>query len=255
MPGSFFNGLVPPAPSGPWLYPDYLNSYHIHYLRYIYYLCFLNATGPYPSEIGLEEIKHNVSQKKSDCKKKIRKILIGEAPNVPATYFYNPGTPLVGPWYNPILTSLFPTGTVFATRTDFLMACAGEGFLLMDLFPYDGAVYPATSNAYQSAFSGLPQVSFTYNIINRLNDIVCCLEDQFSIAFGLIRFGNPIVGDPACVGAFNAFLLANGKTLNPIGALDSLRTIPVPGASPFSRVAGMAGLFGPNSGLLVAAGF
>jgi len=256
LPGSYFNGRAPLPPSGPWLYPNYFATYHIHYLRYLYYLCYQDATGPYPTELSQEEIEKSFSRKSHTCKKKIRKILIGEAPNVPGTYFYNPATPVTsgGPFYSPIVTSLFPAGTVFGSRTDFLIACARAGFLLMDLFPYDGGVYPATPTAYQSAFCGSPQ-PFGYNIISKLNALSCCIEDTFSIAFSLIRIGNPILSDPACIAAFNAFLLAKGKALNPAGPLEVLRGAAIPGAADYVRVAGQRGLFGPSSGILTLAGF
>jgi hypothetical protein len=218
-------------------------------------LSYQDATGPYPTEISYEEISKAFSEKGHQCKKKIRKILIGEAPNVPGTYFYNPATPVTGsPFYSPIVAALFPAGTVFANRIDFLMACARAGFLLMDLFPYDGGVYPATPTAYRSAFCGSPQ-PYTYTIIQRLYDISCCLEDTFSIAFALIRIGNPILSDPTSVAEFNDFLLANGKALNPAGPLDALRGAPIPGASNYTRVVGMTGPFGPVAGLLTTAGF
>ncbi len=256
LPGSYFNGRAPLPPSGPWLFPNYSATYHIHYLRYLYYLCYQDATGPYPTEISYEEIAKAFSDKGHQCKKKIRKILIGEAPNVPGTYFYNPATSVTsgGSFYSPIVTALFPAGTVFANRIDFLMACARAGFLLMDLFPYDGGVYPATPTAYRSAFCGSPQ-PYTYTIIQRLYDISCCLEDTFSIAFSLIRIGNPILSDPTSVAEFNDFLLANRKALNPAGPLDALRGAPIPGASDYVRVVGKRGPFGPVAGLLTTAGF
>ena len=254
IPRSFFNGRAPLPPSGPWLYPNFFATYHIHYLRYLYYLCYQDATGPYPTEISQEEIEKSFSDKSHKCKKKIRKILIGEAPNVPGTYFYNPATPVAGgPFYSPIVTSLFPTGTVFANRKDFLRECAREGVLLMDLFPYDGGVYPATPKSYQSAFCGAP-LPFGYNIISRLNALSCCIEDTFSIAFSLIRVGKPILSNTTCVAAFNDFLLSNRKVLNPTGPVDLVRGAAIPGASGFTRVTGLVGPFGPNAGLLTLAG-
>ncbi len=260
--GSFFNGLVPPPPSGPWLYPNYMATYHIHYLRYLYYMCYMGATGPYPVDIELDELLKKLHEKNHNCSKRIKKILIGEAPNIPTTYFYNPATPIVGTsiaaWYTPIATALFP-GVVFANRTEFLMACAREGFLLMDLFPYDGPVYPARKIAsqkiaYKSAFCGLP-LAYPYNIISRLNSILCCLEDKFALAFGLIRFGDVILNDAASVAALDAWLLANGKSLLPPGPTDMLRLPPVAGASDFLRVVGKSNKRGPDATLLIAAGF
>ncbi len=244
------------------LYPDYIADYHVHFLRYIYYMCYLNAEGSYPSEMTYEELEIMLNDKvNSRCKPRIKKILIAEAPNVPATYFYNSTVPFIGisPFTTAVRTCLFP-GRMFINQVDFLMACAAEGFLLLDLFPY--AIYGGYSNtganpyrnACKSAFCGIPY-AYPINIINTLNSLICCIDDDLSLAFALIRFGNPILSDAACVTAITTWLAINGKTLVPIGAVDIIRPMPIAGASNYLRVVGQAGPLGPSAGLLAAAGF
>lgn len=225
-------------------------------------MCYLNAEGKYPSEMTYEEIEIRIKDKaNSKCKPRIKKILIAEAPNIPATYFYNSTLPFIGasPFTTAVRTCLFPD-TVFINQVDFLMACAREGFLLLDLFPYaiaggyNGTMAASYRNACKSAFCGIPN-AYPINIINTLNSLLCCIDNNLSLAFALIRFGNPILGDAACVAAITGWLAANGKTLVPIDAVDINRTIPIAGASGYLRVVGQAGPSGPSAALLAAAGF
>ncbi len=253
--GNYFDGKAIP------LFNVYFNNYHVHYLRYLYYMCILNAEGEYPSEVDIEKIIHAFSMpKNSKCKPHIKKILIGEAPPInPVNYFYNPspaswsaaGRPAVGStaWAGAIQTALFP-GVLFASKVDFLTACAKKGFLLIDLFPYP-IVYTSTNSlkyktALVNAF-GSSATAYPYNLFAQLNNIKCCLSNEIAIGFGLKRIGNPILSNMLCVADFTAWLLANGITLIPFGGIDLPRAIPapVPLTSTFLRVCGRNGLFGP----------
>jgi hypothetical protein len=264
IPGGYFNGRAVP------LFPDYLLDYHAHFMRYIYYMCIMNAQGNYPNEISIEEILRELEiNKGKKCKPKIKKILICEAP--PPTivnYFYNPaspwtaaGRPGVGgtAFTGAIQTALFGA-RVFATKLDFLMECAREGFLLLDLFPY-AITYTARAgtiyrNACISAWGAGP-VPYPNNILNTLNSLICCIEKRIAIGFALKSFGEVIITDAVSVANFNAWCLANGITLNPPGPLEQFRVIPppVPNASNYLRVCGRNGLFGPCPVLLNLAGF
>ncbi len=51
IPGGYFNGKFVPT------FHDYLRDYHIHFMRYLYFLCIKNADGDYPIEISIEEIE------------------------------------------------------------------------------------------------------------------------------------------------------------------------------------------------------
>jgi len=260
----YFNGRAVP------LFPDYLLDYHVHFMRYIYYMCIMNAQGNYPNELSIEEILREFEiNKEKKCKLKIKKILICEAP--PPTvlnYFYNPaspwtaaGRPGVGgtAFTGAIQTALFGA-RFFATKLEFLMECAREGFLLLDLFPY-AITYPARAgtiyrNACISAWGAGP-VPYPNNILNTLNSLICCIEKRIAIGFALKSFGEVIITDAVSVANFNAWCLANGITLNPPGPLDQIRVVPppVPNASNYLRVCGRNGLFGPCPVLLNLAGF
>jgi len=88
-----------------------------------------------------------------------------------------------------------------------------------------------------------------------LNSISCCIEDKFSLAFALIRFGNPVLEDAVCVTELTNWLAINGKSLNPSGAVNILRPIQIILVSDYLRVVGQQGLFGPSAALLAMAGF
>jgi hypothetical protein len=227
----------------------------------------MGGQGEYPIDMPPEQILEKMKNNNGCKRGVIKKILIAEAPNHPGTYFYNPINPIVPnePFYAPIKEVLFP-GRVFTNRTDFLIACASVGFLLMDLFPYDGDVYKKANNArrnnsYKSAFCGYPYrycghpTGFPYNILNRLTSLAPHIQESFAIAFALKRFGDVILNDAHCVAEFNTWLHHNSKILLPGGALDVLRHIPVAGASKFLRVVGSRGSFGPKATLLSQAGF
>lgn len=264
IPGGYFNGrAIPP-------FPDYLRDYHIHFMRYIYYLCIMNAEGEYPVEMSLEELHIAFEEnKEKKCKPRIKKILIGEAPPPnPLNYFYNPFSPwgIAGrpgrggtAFSGAIQTALFP-GIAFPTKISFLQACAREGFILLDLFtyaiPYTGRGTIAYQNACISAF-GFGAAPYLYNILNTLNFLICCLQKTIAFGFALKSFGEIIIRDAGSVANFNAWCLANGITLNPPGPLEQIRIVPPPvaGASDYLRVCGRQGLFGPCPILLNLAGF
>lgn len=257
--GGYFNGRVVSP------YPDYLANYELHYLRYLYFMCVMECHGVYPMDWALDQLIEGFEQARINkiCKPMIRNILIGEAPSRdPLLYFYNPGGPIHPAWSGAISAALFP-GVVFPTKVDFLIACASSGFLLMDLFPYAIRYVNTKTRRYsiavESAFgfvpAGAPFAPYPNSISDRLNDLLCCLNDELSIAFGLIRFGNPLLSNFGVAASFDAWLLGYHKVLRPVGGVSIHRHPHLPGASIFLRVCGLQGPFGPNSNLLNAAGF
>jgi hypothetical protein len=265
IPRGYFTGRVVPT------YHDYLCDYHVHFMRYIYYMCIMNAEGNYPNELSIDDILNGIELNKGKkCKPRIKKILIGEAPSPnPLNYFYNPsplrwnaatGNPSSGQsWTSAIKNSLFP-GVMFPDTTSFLMACAREGFLLLDLFPY-AITYSRrnNSNYMQACISALGTGPFPYphNIINTLNYLVCCIQKTISIGFALTSFGTIILTDVGSVGSFNAWCMANGITLDPPGPLDQLRLVapPLPNASKYLRICHRRPMLSPCTILLNLAGF
>jgi len=263
--GGYFNGkAVPP-------FPDYLRDYHIHFMRYIYFMCIMNAEGEYPVEITMVEIQSSFEKNKGNkCRPRIKKILIGEAPPPKLlNYFYNSsplrwnaatGNPTRGQaWTSAIKNALFP-GLVFPDTVSFLKACAKEGFLLLDLFPYANSYSSRNSSKYRQACisaSGAGPVPFPHNIINTLNYLVCCIQKNIAIGFALTSFGTIIFTDIGAVGAFNAWCLANGITLNPPGTIDQIRLVmpPVPNASNYLRICHRRPMLTPCPILLNQSGF
>ena len=265
IPRGYFNGkAVPP-------FPYYLSDYHVHFMRYIYYLCIMNAEGEYPIEMTIEQIQDAFERnKEKKCRPIIKKILIGEAPPPnPLNYFYNPsplrwnaatGNPSRGQsWTSAIKNSLFP-GVAFPDTVSFLVACAREGFLLLDLFPY-AITYSGRNNAnyMQACISawGAGPVPYPHNIINTLNYLVCCIQKNISIGFALTSFGRVLLTDVGAVGSFNAWCMANRITLNTPGPLDQLRLVvpPVPNASDYLRICHRRPMLSPCPILLNLAGF
>ena len=265
IPRGYFNGkAVQP-------FPDYLSDYHVHFMRYIYYLCIMNAEGEYPIEMTIEQIQDAFERnKEKKCRPIIKKILIGEAPPPnPLNYFYNPsplrwnaatGNPSRGQsWTSAIKNSLFP-GVAFPDTVSFLVACAREGFLLLDLFPY-AITYSGRNNAnyMQACISawGAGPVPYPHNIINTLNYLVCCIQKNISIGFALTSFGRVLLTDVGAVGSFNAWCMANRITLNTPGPLDQLRLVvpPVPNASDYLRICHRRPMLSPCPILLNLAGF
>ena len=85
--GGYFNGRV--APLTPAEFNRFLTTYHLDYLRYLYFLCIMGAEGEYPLDITLEAIEKAFKNKEKKCIPKIKKILIGEAPPPNyCNYFY-----------------------------------------------------------------------------------------------------------------------------------------------------------------------
>ena len=255
--GTFLGKTIP-------TFADYTADYHIHYLRYLYFMCCMNAEGLYPFEISIEQMLDG--WKKNKHKPKINKILIGEAPPpVAINYFYNPTSPWSrtgnpgkgGNYTRSIKNALFP-GMAFPTKIDFLIACARNGFLLLDLFPYampyTGGIRTTRryANACISAFGGT--AVYPIHIIANLNSLKDCIKSDLSIAFAQISFGKIILSDPTCVANFNTWLLTNGKSLNPAGPIGIIRPITTPNISSYLRVCGKRGSFVPIPYLLNAAG-
>lgn len=266
IPGDYFNSRAVPS------FPDYLRNYHIHFMRYIYYMCIMNAKGVYPTEITFEEIQIALKKNNGKCKPIIKKILIGEAPPpTPINYFYNPsasrwnaaeGKPTTGQgWTSTIKNTLFP-GVFFKDTISFLMACAKEGFILLDLFPY--AITYSSSNRTTSKYKkacldawGASPSPYTHNIINTLNYLVCNINKNIAIGFALTSFGKIILTDFGAVRVFNAWCLSNGIALNPSGSIDQIRVVmpPVINASNYLRICHRRPMLTPCQILLNQAGF
>ena len=263
--GGYFNGKAVPS------FPDYLRDYHIHFMRYLYYMCIMNAEDEYPDKMTLEEIQNAFEKNKGKkCRPRIKKILIGEAPPPkPLNYFYNPsplrwnvakGKPTKGQgWTSAIKNALFP-GLVFPDTVSFLKACAREGFLLLDLFPYAITYSSRSSSKYKQACIsawGAGLTPYPHNILKTLNFLTCCIKKTISFGFALKCFGEIIVTDAGSITSFNNWCSINGITLNPLGPLNIIRPVPAPlvSASIYLRVCGTRGQTGPNSTLLNIAGF
>lgn len=270
IPRGYFNGKAVPT------FPDYLRNYHVHFMRYLYYLCIMNAEGEYPIEMTIEEIQDTFERNnEKKCKPRIKKILIGEAPPLKhINYFYNPdslrwnattGNPGKGQiWTSAIKNALFP-GRGFPDTVTFLKACAREGFLLLDLFPYAidysksrGTVALPNRIFSQACISawGVGLVPYPHNIISTLNYLICCIQKNIAIGFSLSVFGSVVLNYIGAVGAFNTWCTANRITLNPPGPLDQLRLVvpPVPKASIYLRICHRRPMLSPCPILLNLAG-
>ena len=264
--GGFFAGKAVPG------FSDYLNAYHVHFLRYLYYMCIMHGDGDYPLEISLEEMQRAFQHRdNSNCKPRIKKILIGEAPPpTAANYFYNPHSPWTKrgrpgkgstAWTGAIQTALFP-GASFTTKLDFLKACAREGFLLLDLFPY--AIPFSISDRKKTSYKmaalasfGAAPTPYPNHIIDQLTYLICCIKKQIAFGFALKSVGEIIVSYPNTTLAFTGWAITHGIVFTIPATLDEPRAIParVPGASRFLRVCGRQNLFGPCPILLNDAGF
>lgn len=245
IPGSYFNRRIA-APITPIEFNLFLSTYHLDYLRYLYFFCIMGAEGEYPTNITFEEIKKAFTYREKKCAKRIKMILIGEAPPPNySNYFYNihspwnnmTGKPSRGQfWTSSIKNALFPND-IFLSKVDFLIACAKKGFLLIDLFPYpisySGRSTKLYRNACEEAFCG---AAYPINLINQLNSITCCIAEEISIGFAMKTFGENILSSPSCVRAFNAWQAANRITLNPPENIDVIRIPLIVGASNYLRV-------------------
>jgi hypothetical protein len=266
IPGGYFNGRV--APLTPIEFNIFLTTYNLDYLRYLYFLCVMGAEGDYPLDITIEAINEAFNNKEKKCIPKIKKILIGEAPPPNYTnYFYNihspwnavNGNPGVGQgWTTAIKNALFP-GMFFHTKTEFLIACAQSGFLLLDLFPYPITYSGRNTKMYQNACDNAFSGGYPLNLISQLNSIICCISKKLSIGFAMRSFGENILTSPVCVHDFTTWQTSNGIILNPLGAINLIRPIPIIGASNFLRIcyqggANGGGPMGPNTNLMNIAG-
>ena len=230
-------------------------------------MCMMDGKGSYPSDKKFTDKELNqISNKIGKGKIKIQKILIGEAP--PPTvlnYFYHPasswtsaGKPGVGgTWTRAIQDALFGPSSTFPTKLAFLEACAKEGFLLLDLFPYTIPFTKTTSRPYRNAVIsafGFGSSFYPYSIKSRLDALLPCLDKKLALAFGLIRCGDPILNDTPSVTAFNSWTSSNSISLNPSGVIEIHRPSSGSG-SKFLRVCGQQYIFGPIPSLLKTAGF
>jgi hypothetical protein len=262
IPGGYFNGRI--TPLTPIEFNDFLTTYHLDYLRYLYFLCIIGAEGEYPLDITLEEIEEAFNNQDRNCIPRINKILIGEAPPPNYTnYFYNinspwnavNGNPGVGQgWTTAIKNALFP-GMIFHTKTEFLIACAQSGFLLLDLFPYPITYTGRNTIMYQNACINAFRGTYPINFISQLNSIICCISIELSIGFAMRSFGEYILNSADCVTDFHSWQALNGIILNPLGSINLIRPIPIIGASNFLRIcyqggANNGGPMGPNVALM-----
>jgi hypothetical protein len=264
LPNGYFYGRPVPG------YHEYLFEYHVHYMRYIFFMCVMNADGEYPMELGIDDLRNGLrSSQGNSCFPRIKKILIGEAPPPnPLNYFYNSsparwnaitGNPSHGQsWTSTIKNALFP-GVGFPDTSSFLSACAKKGFLLLDLFPYAIRYSGRNTISYNTACTqawgggGLP---YPHNIIGSLNDLLCCIEETISIGFALTRMGSNIVTDHHSVLAFRNWCVAHGRNLNPPLHLDQLRPLAphVPNAADYLRICHRRPMLTPCARLLNLAG-
>ena len=246
-------------------FDHYLATYHLDYLRYLFYTCIMGAQGDYPINITFQEIEDAFKNNENNRSTKINKILIGEAPPTSYdNYFYNinspwnniTGTPSTGQaWTSSIKNALFP-GINFPDKTEFLKACAECGFLLIDLFPYpynfgQTRNVIAYNQACISAFSGQNPIG----VISNLDSIKNYLSKQISVGFGMKSFGEIILNSPNCNADFENFLLAQNAVLSPLGDLNVVRRIPIIGTSHYVRICYQGGLnnggpMGPNAHLM-----
>lgn len=272
LPKGFFHGRWVPT------FPDYVANYYIHYLRYLYFLCIMGANddAAYPSDMKVADIERAFKEhEKSGFTRRARpihKILLAEAP--PPTernYFYNPSSPWNSSKGKPgrggaaysgaIQKTLFPKRK-FSSKIDFLRACAKEGFLIIDLFPYAISYSGSArrSAAYQaaciSAFGG-GATPYPINFCSVLENLKFCLQESITIGFALTSFGRIILTDTTCVKSFDHWCFKNGISLNPIGSIGitALPTTTPPSPSGFTRVCHRRGLFGPDAGMMSRIGF
>lgn len=270
IPGGYFNSRSVPS------FPDYLKEYHVHFMRYLYYLCLMNAEGEYPSEIPIDKIYDGFNNAKEIGKKRnIRKILIGEAPPPNSiNYFYNPshlrwnpvtGNPTSGQgWTSVIKNALFP-GMVFPNTVSFLKECAKEGFLILDLFPYPisyssrGSISRPNRIYSQACISawGAGNVPYSHNMISKLNYLTTCIQNNIVFGFSLSVFGSIVLKDSGTLGVFDGWCLSNGITLNPFGPIQQVRVFPsqVQNASNLLRICHRRPMLTPCSVLMNEAGF
>ena len=232
----------------------YQKTYLADFLRYLYFICIIGGDGSYPIDKSIEDILVEFKNlKKGTCEGKIKKILIGEAPPPNYNnYFYNIRGfwPARTVWISQVSVALFP-GIIFATKIDFLRACAKAGFLLLDLFPF-AIVYP---NRGDKGYILACTSTYNMDLLATLDWLSPCIDRNFGIGFGLKSMGEAVLMDPLCVIKFDTWVMKNGKTLNPIGSIALHRGVAIVSCSIFLRVCLTRGSFGPNARLLNMAGF
>lgn len=253
-------------------FTEYFENYHIHFMRYLYYLCIMNAEGEYPENLKIEEIQNAFEKiKVGEYYQSIKKILVGEAPppNI-NNYFYNTssirwntktGNPTTGQnWTTTIKNVLFP-GMLFPDTVSFLKACAKEGFLLLDLFPYPITYKSRNSKKYKEAcvcaFGAGNDAPYSHNVISTLNYLNFHISKTISFGFALTSFGKIILSDNLSVNNFNNWCALKKINLSPKGSIDIPRTFqaPVPNTSDYLRICHRRPMLGPCQILLNLAGF
>lgn len=262
--GYFYNKNVIP-------FTEYLDNYHVHFMRYLYFMCIMNAEGEYPNNLNVEEINNafqeNEARKQSPS---IKKILVCEAPPpIINNYFYNAsdlrwnttsGNPTIGQnWTSTIKNTLFP-GVFFTDTVSFLKACANEGFLILDLFPYPIKYNNRKSIIYKEACInafGFGNAPYRHNIISTLSYLNPYISNTISFGFALTSFGRIILSDNNSVNSFNHWCYLNNVNLTPEGSISIPRIVqaPVLNASEYLRICHRRPMLGPCSILLNLAGF
>lgn len=261
--GNFFHQRFGPFTQNQ--FDHYLATYHLDYLRYLFYMCIMGAEGNYPIHITFQEIEDAFKNNENKPSAKINKILIGEAPPTSyVNYFYNihspwnniTGTPGRGQaWTSSIKNALFP-GINFPNKTEFLKACAQGGFLLLDLFPYPyNFSQTRNARAYHHACISSFSVQDPIGVISNLNSISTHLSKEISVGFGMKSFGEIILNSPVCNADFQNFLSAQNAVLTPLGNLNVIRIIQILGTSQYLRIcyqggANNSGPMGPNAALM-----
>ena len=238
-------------------YQDFLNHYHLPFLRYIYFTIHLNSQGPYPNPYIIPDQQiinwaiYGIFNEPINIR--FDKILIGEAPNNPQTYFYTSNLQFqnIG-WTIGIKEALFPNMN-FNTREDFLIACSQKGFLLIDIFHYD--INYNNVNGINAAKR--------YHWDFLINDLFSLLSNfispVFALAFGLPRIGSFTIEDRQINRnpMFANWMYASGKqlvTLNNSNLLAALRTNLNNLNSRYIRVCGGSNQFYPSAISLQTAG-
>ena len=242
-------------------YQIYLSEYYVFFARYLVLLC---ADG-YEKYSSVDELNYEEAikiLKVSNCKKRIKSILICEAPPPsPANYFYNPksswnstsGKPGKGQAYTTAVFNALFAGWAFSSKVEFLEECAKSGFLLLDLFPL-----PVNFSTFRRkrGFDSLCVSQFKVNVLAFLRDKECCIgiDSPLGFAFGLKSSGESILKDASVIAAFNTWQSVAGVILNPPIPIDALKPFTRPDESVYHRVCARRYVLFPIYSLLRTSG-
>lgn len=260
IPKGYFDGITVPS------FNDYQRYLYHDFLRYLFYMCIQKADGEYPLTETEVILKKAFPDQPGNAHPggEIRKVLIGEAPPVlkdvfQNEYFYNPAGPWPSrsPWINGPKRAMFGNRS-FKSKIEFLEACAKEGFLLLDLFPYAIKYSNRTKRPYEDACYSAFGCTNPYpdNIMDTLNRLLSFINTQLSFAFGLKSFGEILLSNHNCANNLDNWLNINNIILNPPGSAALLRHGVIGnGISKYLRVVHKNGPQGPVANLLNLAGF